>query len=91
MPLYRFHWDCGRQGCLDGVFEATPEDVASAMGTNVYFGEVLGKFSEINGEIEEGDIELLTDDQEFIDRAKKYGVIPQGFNPFDYIDEGETT
>jgi len=35
----------------------------------------------------EGEIVLLTDDQDFIDRAKEYGVIPQGFDPRNYIDE----
>lgn len=37
--LYSFYWDCGRQGSLDGLFTATPEEVESIIGTDVYFGK----------------------------------------------------
>jgi len=89
MPLYKFYWNCGRMGFLDGVFEATEEDVQGIIGKDVDFGEVLGKHSEIHGEMEEDDITLVTDDQGFIDKAKGYGLIPTGYNPFDYFEDDE--
>jgi hypothetical protein len=49
----------------------------------VYFGEVLGKHSEIYGPIETSDIELVTSDPSavkmFLDND-----LSTGFNPFDY-------
>jgi len=86
MGLYKFELDCGRSGCLEGAFESTPEAVGRIIGESVYFGEVLGKHSEIHGTIEEGEIKLLTDDQAFIDKAKELGLVPYGYNPFDYWD-----
>lgn len=86
MPLYSFYWDCGRQGELEGIFEASEEEVENLIGKDVYFGEVLGKHSNIHGSIEEGEITLLDADQSFIDKAKEIGVIPVGFNPLDYIN-----
>ena len=82
--LYKFYWDCGRQGSLSGIFTATEEAVKGLIGKYVYFGEVLGKHSEVEGPIEDGEIVEVTDDQAFIARAKEYDLIPTGFNPLDY-------
>ena len=64
--LYRFFWDCGRQGDVEGMFVATPEEVAAVIGKQVYFGEILGKHSEIHGEPEEKDFTIISEDQEKI-------------------------
>ena len=85
--LYKFHWDCGRMGQLDGVFVANHKDVVDLTGRNVYFGEVLGKHSEIYGKIEEGEVWMLTNDQDFIEKAEKYGLVPTGFNPLSHIED----
>lgn len=85
--LYRFYWDCGRMGNLEGIFVSTDEALASIVGKRIYFGEVLGKHSEIYGDFEMDDVEELTDDQGFITKAIEYGLIPTGFNPFDYLEE----
>ena len=87
--LYRFYWDCGRNGDLEGIFWSTPEDVSNLVGKRLYFGEVLGKHSEIYGDFQIEDVEILTDDQDFIDKAIEYGLVPTGFNPFGYISEEE--
>lgn len=86
--LYQFFWDCGRMGCVRGVFAASEADVQKAIGQNVYFGEILGKHSEIYGDLNEEDLTVLTDDQEFLQKAEQYGLIPFGYNPLKYI-EGE--
>ena len=87
--LYKFFWDCGRQGSLKGVFTATHEEVAAAIGKHIYFGEVLGKHSDISGTLESKDIRFLTDDQEFIKQATEYGLIPTGFDPIQRLKENE--
>jgi len=64
--LYKFHWDCGRMGTLDGLFFAKPIDVEKAIGEIIYFGEALGKHSDIYGSLETDEIELVSEDQNLI-------------------------
>ena len=87
--LYRFFWDMGRIGTVRGFFTATEEEINKAIGQKVYLGEVLGKHSEIHGELREEDLIVLTEDQEFIQKAEKYGLVPFGCNPLDYIEKDE--
>ena len=54
--VYKFHWYCGRMGSLSSVFIAPTDVVEDALGKEVYFGEVLGKHSEIHGILEENDL-----------------------------------
>ena len=84
--VYKFDWDCGRQGSIDGVFVATDEDVKDIIGKEVYFGEVLGKHSEIYGPIEDGEIKLISDDNVVVDLFEKHNI-QCGFNPLDYYEE----
>lgn len=84
--IYKFHWDCGRMGDIEGLFIAEKETVQAIIGKEVYFGEVLGKHSEIYGILEEKELEIKTDDQEFIAQFEQEvgtGTI-SGFNPLDY-------
>lgn len=83
MAIYRLFVDCGRSGDLEGIFEATPEAVKDLIGKTVNFGEVLGKHSEVIVTFEEDEIIFLTDDEDFINKAKLYNMIPTGINPFD--------
>ena len=64
MTLYNFHFDCGRQGTLNGMFavDARGEaalDALIASRREVYFGEVLGKHSEVSGPIDPGDVSMV--------------------------------
>ena len=91
--LWRFNWDCGRQGELEGLFVATEQEVKELTGKEVYFGEVLGKHSEIYGEIEEGDFEKIDLDAETVAKVEKIlSDTWSGFNPLEYLqkDEGES-
>jgi hypothetical protein len=87
--LYSFFWDCGRMGEVSGTFIADSEEVAKAIGKSVYFGEILGKHSEVFGTLDEGDIELKTDNQEFITMFES--ILGEnwstGYNPLDYLPE----
>lgn len=87
--IYKFHWDCGRQGHVGGLFIANVENVKENLGKGVYFGEILGKHSEVYGTLEEGDLTVKTDDQDFISKFEEImgtGTI-SGYNPLDYIDD----
>lgn len=88
--LYAFYWDCHRMGSLDGLFVATDEDIQRILGKKIYFGEVLGKHSEIYGTIEEGDLTVKGDDQDFIDKLVKIigGTTISGYNPVSYYYSG---
>lgn len=89
--LWRFHWDCGRSGDLEGLFVATEEEVEKAMGSYAYFGEVLGKHSEVFGDIEEGDIVKIDVAPEVIAQLIPHlGYDWSGFNPLDYVRETST-
>lgn len=90
--LFRFYADCGRQGDLEGVFISTKEMVNKLIDSKieVYFGEVLGKHSEVYGSIEKKEIEFLTDDEVAVEVVSKY-KLETGYNPFDYdTPEGES-
>ena len=63
--IYEFYWDCGRQGEVLGTFIANKAQVEAAIGSEVYFGEILGKHSEVHGTLDNDDLTMKTDDQEF--------------------------
>jgi hypothetical protein len=87
--IAKFYWDCGRMGDVDGIFVTTKEAIAAAIDKEVYFGEILGKHSEVSGTINEGDITILTEDQDFI--AKFIEIMGSGdisgYNPLSYLNE----
>lgn len=84
--LVKFHWDCGRMGDVDGMFITTRAQLAQAMGKHVDFGEILGKHSEIYGELSEGDITIVTDDQDFLAKMQGYvGCDVSGYNPLKHM------
>lgn len=86
--LYKFFWDCGRSGYLEGLFVATEEEIQQLKGQTVYFGEVLGKHSDVYGTIDDGDIEEVTSDQHTINTLVKYAghATICGYSPFDYYE-----
>ena len=86
--IYKFHADCGRMGHLESIFVAEEEEVKDVIGRDVYFGEVLGKHSEVGGVIEENEITVLSDDQDFVKKFIEImgdGTI-SGHNPLDYYE-----
>ena len=88
--LYSFYWDCGRQGEVEGRFLATKEEVNNAIGKEIYFGEILGKHSEIYGKLEKNEIKIITDNQDFLKMAEDLEInLSSGFNPLSYIQEEE--
>lgn len=85
--LYKFYWDCGRQGCISGLFISTDEELGKHWGTELYFGECLGKHSEIYGVLEKHDVTEVCDDAAFIDMFSKCIGESFGKNPLNYLPE----
>jgi hypothetical protein len=83
--LYKFHLDYGRMGCIEGTFVCTEDALQILIGKELQFGEVLGKHSDVNAVLRESDLIHLTDDWGFIEKAMEYGLVPCGYNPFDYL------
>lgn len=83
--LCKLNFDCGRQGSLEGIFIADTEDVKFLIENkvSVYFGEVLGKHSEIYGNVEPHELEVITTEANVVDIVEKYGLAI-GYNPFEY-------
>ena len=81
--IYKMAFDCGRQGSLEGVFVADKNHVKILLERplGVYFGEVLGKHSEICGTIEDHEITLVTDDPAVVGLFNEH-KLSSGFNPF---------
>jgi hypothetical protein len=89
--LWKFYWSCGRMGDLEGLFVATEDEVKNAANKEVYFGEVLGKHSEIYGTLEEKDIEKVDLDSETVNQVKNIlGYTWSGFNPIMYANKCKT-
>jgi len=78
--LYKYRWDFYRMGVVEGIFVAEDTDVDAAIGTHVYFGEILGKHSEVQGTLEADHLRVLTDDQDFIAKFVELGC-ESGYNP----------
>jgi hypothetical protein len=85
--IYKFDADFGRMGDLSGVFVATDAEIEEIIGNEIYFGEVLGKHSEVFLTVEEDNFTLITNDEKFIEMFEQYGL-ENGHNPFDHF-EGE--
>lgn len=88
--LYQFYWDCGRMGGVEGLFIAEPSEVRKAIGKKVYFGEILGKHSDIYGTLNEEDFTLKSVEHDFVQKLEDLlGSNLSGYNPLDYIRDDE--
>jgi hypothetical protein len=88
MKLYKFNKYFYRQGDLEGVFIAEPEQIDNLIGSNVYFGEALGKHSSVSCVIKEQDIKQLDVlDSTVNDLLKVIGTDISGYNPLNYLLE----
>lgn len=76
-------------GEVEGLFIAEESEVIAHLDKDVYFGEILGKHSEIYGTLGEEDLTVLSDDQEFIAQVERVfgGTRISGYCPLDYLSE----
>ncbi|MFN6431044.1 MAG: hypothetical protein ACLTOT_09880 [Eubacterium callanderi] len=84
--LYKFEWDRW-YGKVEGLFVEDEAVVNNAIGKELSFGEVLGKWSEVYGPLEESDLQVLVSDEAEVECLEKYNFIPFGYNPLEYIYE----
>jgi len=86
--IYKFFYDCGREGILEGIFTEESQNVSSIYGKTINFGEVLGKHSDIICELDIGDINLITNDKNAVEMFERY-QLETGYNPFVYLSDEE--
>ena len=90
-------------GYLDGLFITENALLESAIGKIIHFGEVLGKHSSISGRLAIDDIEVVSEDQNYISKTldifdsdlaknteskRKYFTLC-GYNPLDCLTDVE--
>ena len=85
--IYRYYVDCDRSGKIEGLFIATKEEVKNIIGETIYFGEILGKHSDVRGTIEEDEIKEIEgiSQQTIKELEEKIGCTLSGYNPLEYI------
>lgn len=80
-------------GTLEGLFICTEDELNSMEGMNLYFGEVLGKHSDVwidNFSVKEN-CQLLSEDSEKIEWLLSLtGYSVSGFYPLEYFDVVDT-
>lgn len=83
--VYKLNFSAGKQGDLEGLFTAKKSHVKWLIDSKieVYFGEVLGKHSEVYGNIEEKEIIFISDNPEVIKVIADF-ELENGHNPFYY-------
>ena len=86
--VYRYELDCGRMGAIESVFIASHADVEKAKTLRLYFGEVLGKHSEISDDGGEGTWTLLSGDPSVVRVVEQY-ELSSGPNPLNCVEENE--
>lgn len=100
--IYKIDKDWGRGFGVQAVFTAHPEDVERLQGETVYFGEIAGKHSEIELDIDADscrEIEAPAEVVEWIEanlgenvRSTWYpfdSFTVSGHNPFEYWEPAE--
>jgi len=83
--LWKFNWYAGRGGDVEGVFIATQKQIDTFVGQHVYFGEICGKHSEVQGTLEAKDLTEITDDPSVIAVIREHLGGGMGYNPLEYI------
>lgn len=87
--LVGYSKDCGRMGWVEGLFICEETDLDKITNKTIYFGEILGKHSNVRIKFDREDFSIATDDQEFIQKLKdiiKSETI-SGYNPLNYCEE----
>ena len=95
--LYEFNANFGRMGSLHGRFlldEEREAKLPEIYGKTIHFGEVLRKHSDVSFVLRPEHLEMVTDDQEFLGRAKTLGIsLESGFDPiqqyFEQVEDEE--
>lgn len=82
--VWQFQYDAGNMGILSGIFVATTGAVQETEGKTAYFGEVLGKHSDIAVRLKYSYFTKLSDDITFVKQFSEFGC-STGYNPLEYL------
>lgn len=86
--VWRFVVDLGRMGRLDSVFTAEEDAVFDAIGKRVYFGEILGKHSDIDLDLRSEDFVKLCEEPQMVEAFERFSFAC-GYNPLEFLAEAE--
>ena len=88
--IYYFREDVYRHGLIEGFFISTPSKIEKVDGKEIYFGDVLGKHSGVEIEV---NFKVISDDAKLVENVKnifKTAMVSHfGYNPLDYCNEDE--
>lgn len=88
--LYKFNWDCGRMGNVNSLFIADEKRVERVIGEEVYFGEILGKHSEVYDTLKRSDLKVINVDEKVLEILEnELGETLSGHNPIEYYEDRE--
>jgi hypothetical protein len=80
--LALFNWDLGRHGQVSSVFICDRDELESAYGAFLDFGDFTHTGVQISGVLEETDITILSDDPDTVARMlTAFGETVVGRNP----------
>ena len=86
--IYRMEVYFGRSGDLSGLFVADSAELENLFGRTIYFGEVLGKHSDVHFTLRPAHVTVVSDDADFVSKFIEVmgnGTI-SGLNPLDYYN-----
>jgi hypothetical protein len=88
--IYNFYADYGRSGSIDGTFVAdvAKMDLLIESKIQVYYGDILGKHSEVYGPVEQSEITLKSNDPAEVALFEKL-KLSSGVNPFEHLEDSE--
>lgn len=69
--LAKFYEDWGRHGSIESVFVTTIDKINEMTGKNFYFGECLGKHSEVTGKFKASNFTVLSADEDFVTKCEE--------------------
>lgn len=84
--LVKYEEDFGRMGELDALLIMTEQQFKDMSGSTVYLGERLGKHSSVEADLCPENFKIVTDDQDFIDKLRKYVTSPHYPNHVSGVD-----
>lgn len=84
--LYKMNIEFRRGGELTGLFIEDKDIMDFAIGKRIYFGEVMGKHSDVDIELKDYHIKELNVPLDIVDILKnELGTTISGYNPIEYM------
>lgn len=85
--LWRWSFD-SRGGTLESYFTATEEEVQGILGETGWFGEVLGKHSDVSVRFTREQFDVISEDSAFVESFKEI-IGSTGYLPFAVLEDNE--